>query len=190
MSEFSNYLEKEILRYTLGATILEVDHTTFMGSDGAPVAAVNATPYLALFGHYFIDGHNATSHAAATTAAGNDGDVSTDASTIEANWIGNNAYMRKAIVFGDVSVSNDVTSVSNNEPDGIAFAPFSQVALPDSETDSYDSGWGPFVVTHIAIFDQEIGGHMLYHTPLTVTKTLSDSDVLNFNNASITVTLD
>ncbi|MFV1943490.1 hypothetical protein VPH49_22000 [Pseudomonas luteola] len=44
-------------------------------------------------------------------------------------------------------------------------------------------------VTHWAIFDAQTGGNMLYHAPLTNSKTLDPSDVLSFPIGSLTITL-
>lgn len=45
------------------------------------------------------------------------------------------------------------------------------------------------VVTHWAIFDAQTSGNMLYHAPLTNSKTLDVSDVLSFPVGALTVTL-
>lgn len=49
------------------------------------------------------------------------------------------------------------------------------------------AGWG--TVTHIGIFDAATGGNLLYHGPLTNTKTIATDDQLKLAAGDITVSL-
>jgi len=44
-------------------------------------------------------------------------------------------------------------------------------------------------VTHMGIYDAATSGNLLYHTPLTASKTLSADDVMSFATGSATVTM-
>jgi len=48
---------------------------------------------------------------------------------------------------------------------------------------------GTVVVTHYALFDAQTGGNMLYHAPLTTSKTMEVSDVVSFDIGALTLTL-
>jgi hypothetical protein len=157
-------LEKEILKVTLGAKEYAADGKTLVTSpllSGQNKTVLAVTPFLGLFA--------ATSNDAALPDDG--------ANSTEVNWAGGNKYVRIAIEFGAVSQDAAGTSVTNSK----------SLKFPSYTGQSNSS---TLVITHIGIFDAATGGNMLYHTPLTVAKTLSLSDVLNFNEKSITVTLD
>lgn len=49
------------------------------------------------------------------------------------------------------------------------------------------AAWG--TVTHIGVFDAATGGNLLYHGPLTNTKTISMDDQLKIGAGDITITL-
>jgi len=53
-----------------------------------------------------------------------------------------------------------------------------------------NGGAGDVIVTHIGLFDALTAGNLLYHTPLTTSKTVQPSDVLSFDIGAITVTVD
>jgi len=53
-----------------------------------------------------------------------------------------------------------------------------------------NDGLAAVTVTHIALFDALTNGNMLYHTPLTATKTLQQTDVISFAIGAVTVTVD
>ena len=48
---------------------------------------------------------------------------------------------------------------------------------------------GTVTVTHFGIFDAVTGGNLLYHAPLTSSKTLETGDVLSFDIGAITITV-
>lgn len=52
-----------------------------------------------------------------------------------------------------------------------------------------NNGAGAVTVTHIGIYDASTGGNLLYHAPLTASKTLQVGDVISFAIGSITVTV-
>lgn len=52
-----------------------------------------------------------------------------------------------------------------------------------------NNGAGPIVVTHIGIYDAATSGNLLYHAPLTTTKTLQVGDVLAYGIGAITITV-
>lgn len=52
-----------------------------------------------------------------------------------------------------------------------------------------NNGAGSVTATHIGLYDAATGGNLLYHAPLTSSKTLLVGDVLSFGIGSITVTV-
>lgn len=52
-----------------------------------------------------------------------------------------------------------------------------------------NNGASQVVVTHMAIYDAQNGGNMLYHAPLVSPKTLQVGDVLSFGIGALTVTI-
>jgi hypothetical protein len=87
----------------------------------------------------------------------------------EASWTG---YTRVPVTF-----STAVTGTTSNSTETV-FPAISGNAPND-----------PTVISHIAIFDQQYSGNMLYHSPLTNNKTLYNTDTLTFNTGSITISL-
>jgi hypothetical protein len=79
-----------------------------------------------------------------------------------------NAYTRKAVTFG--APSNGVTSNS-----------------ADVNFDQATGNWG--TVSHIGIYDASTGGNLLYHTPLTSSKTIETGDLFKIAASSLVVTL-
>ena len=79
-----------------------------------------------------------------------------------------NAYTRKAVTFG--APSNGVTSNS-----------------ADVNFDQATGNWG--TVSHIGIYDASTGGNLLYHTPLTSSKTIETGDLFKIATSSLVVTL-
>lgn len=79
-----------------------------------------------------------------------------------------NAYARKAVTFG--APSNGVTSNSS-----------------DVNFDQATGNWG--TISHIGIFDASTSGNMLYHTPLTSSKTIETGDLFKIASSSLVVTL-
>lgn len=52
-----------------------------------------------------------------------------------------------------------------------------------------NNGASPIQITHMAIYDAQTGGNMLYHAPLVSSKTLQIGDVLSFGIGALTVTI-
>lgn len=52
-----------------------------------------------------------------------------------------------------------------------------------------NNGASQIAISHLAIFDAQTGGNMLYHAPLVVPKTLQVGDVLSFGIGALTVTV-
>lgn len=52
-----------------------------------------------------------------------------------------------------------------------------------------NNGAGAVTATHIGIYDAATGGNLLYHAPLTASKTLQVGDVISFAIGSITCTV-
>jgi hypothetical protein len=84
------------------------------------------------------------------------------------NELSGNAYTRKAVTFG--APSNGVTSNS-----------------ADVNFDQATGNWG--TVSHIGIFDASTSGNLLYHTPLTSSKTIETGDLFKIATSSLVVTL-
>lgn len=82
--------------------------------------------------------------------------------------ISGNAYVRKQVTFS--SPSNGVTSNS-----------------ADVTFDQATGNWG--TVSHIGIFDASTSGNLLYHTPLTSSKTIETGDIFKIATSSLVVTL-
>lgn len=78
------------------------------------------------------------------------------------------AYTRKQATFG--APSNGVTSNS-----------------ADITFDQATANWG--TVSHIGIFDASSAGNLLYHTPLTSSKTIETGDIFKIATSSLVVTL-
>lgn len=52
-----------------------------------------------------------------------------------------------------------------------------------------NNGAGAVTITHIGIYDAATGGNLIYHAPLTASKTLQVGDVISFAIGSVTVTV-
>lgn len=90
----------------------------------------------------------------------------TDAGT--GTEVSGNAYVRKAATFASPSNGASATSA-------------------DVTFDQATGSWG--TITHIGIWDAESTGNMLYHTPLTTSKTIDSGDIFKIASGSLTVTL-
>jgi len=127
----------------------------------ATVTAVTPQPYLALF----------TS------------DPTDEGTGTEVTWGNAPSAFRQSLSFDEVTsasaASGTTTTTSTTNTIAVAFPAYAP-----------DSAGSTVTITHIGVFDALIDGNLLYYTNLTVNKTLSDTDVLNFNAGSITVTLD
>lgn len=84
------------------------------------------------------------------------------------NEISGGSYARKAVTFG--APSNGVTTNS-----------------ADVTFDQATASWG--TITHIGIQDALTTGNLLYHTPLTTSKTIDTDDVFRIVAGQLSVTL-
>jgi hypothetical protein len=84
------------------------------------------------------------------------------------NEISGGSYARKAVTFGAPS-----NGVSTNSAD-VTF-------------DQATGSWG--TITHIGIQDALTSGNLLYHTPLTTSKTIDTDDVFRIVSGQLSVTL-
>ena len=78
------------------------------------------------------------------------------------------SYARKSATFGSPSNGASVTSA-------------------DITFDQATSSWG--TITHIGILDALTSGNLLYHTPLTTSKTIDTGDIFKIASGSLSVTL-
>ena len=53
-----------------------------------------------------------------------------------------------------------------------------------------NNGTNPVTVTHVALFDAQTGGNMLYSTPLASAKVLQTGDVLSFDIGALSVQME
>jgi hypothetical protein len=90
----------------------------------------------------------------------------TDAGT--GTEVSGGSYVRKSATFA--APSNGVSATS-----------------ADVTFDQATASWG--TITHIGIWDAESTGNMLYHTPLTTSKTIDSGDIFKIASGSLTVTL-
>lgn len=90
----------------------------------------------------------------------------TDANT--GTEVSGGSYARTAVTFG---------APSNGAATNNAAVEFPQAT----------ASWG--TVTHIGILDASSGGNLLYHAPLTTSKTIATGDIFRIASGSLTVTL-
>ena len=90
----------------------------------------------------------------------------TDAGT--GTEVSGGSYVRKSATFA--APSNGVSATS-----------------ADVTFDQATASWG--TITHIGIWDALTTGNMLYHTPLTTSKTIDSGDIFKIASGSLTVTL-
>lgn len=90
----------------------------------------------------------------------------TDANT--GTEVSGNAYARQSATFG--APSDGVTTNS------------AAIEFPQAT-----GSWG--TVTHIGILDAPSGGNLLFHAPLTASKTIATGDVFRIASGSLSVTL-
>jgi hypothetical protein len=100
-------------------------------------------------------------HTTATTDAGGGTEVT------------GSAYARKAVS----------TTGGFNAPSGGSTANTAEIAF----TAASGGNWG--TVTHFGIWDASTSGNLLYHGPLTASKTVNDGDVFRFAAGALVVTV-
>lgn len=90
--------------------------------------------------------------------------------TPAANELTDSGYVRKAVTFSAPTAGAGTTSNSAD----VTFN-----AIADA---------GPFVVTHVGLWDASSGGNMLISAALSASKSFSQNDVPRFPTGSLTVT--
>lgn len=102
-------------------------------------------------------------------------DANTTANEVQlANWP---AYARQDAAQG-AAISTGWTANSNGVSSNAKVITFPA-----------NNGGAQVVVSHLAIYDAQSGGNMLYHAPLVSSKTLQIGDVLSFGIGALTVTV-
>jgi hypothetical protein len=82
-------------------------------------------------------------------------------------------YIRKAVTFDAAATDSGVTSASNSGD--IEFGP------------CQTTNWG--TISHIAIYDAETSGNMLFHGALSTAKTITVDDSLRIGAGNLTIEL-
>ena len=93
---------------------------------------------------------------------------SADPTDAGGNEISGGSYARKAVTFGAPSNGTSTNSA-------------------DVTFDQATASWG--TITHIGIQDALTSGNLLYHTPLTTSKTIDTDDVFRIVSGQLSVTL-
>jgi hypothetical protein len=93
---------------------------------------------------------------------------SADPTDAGGNEISGNSYARKAVTFGSPSNGTSTNSA-------------------DVTFDQATGSWG--TITHIGIQDALTSGNLLYHTPLTTSKTIDTDDIFRIASGQLSVTL-
>lgn len=112
-------------------------------------------------------------YVALYTAAPNDASTGSSGGT----ELSSNGYSRQQVHFETASGTGGTT-----QNDGTTSANGAAVTFTASGGD-----WG--TVTHLAIADASTGGNLLWHGPLSSSKTVSDGDSLTFAAGSIDLTI-
>ena len=89
----------------------------------------------------------------------------------------------------DAGTGAEVSGGSYARKSATFAAPSNGVSATSSDVtfDQATASWG--TITHIGIWDAESTGNMLYHTPLTTSKTIDSGDIFKIASGSLTVTL-
>lgn len=109
----------------------------------------------------------------------------------------NTAYTSPAAVYVGLFTSDPTDAGSGTEVSGGAYvrkqatfaAPSNGVSSNSADItfDQATANWG--TVTHIGIYDASTAGNLLYHTPLTSSKTIETGDIFKIATSSLVVTL-
>ena len=107
------------------------------------------------------------------------------------------SYTSPAAVYVALFTSDPTDAGSGTEVSGGAYtrkqatfsAPSGGVTSNSSDItfDQATANWG--TVSHIGIFDASSSGNLLYHTPLTSSKTIETGDIFKIATSSLVVTL-
>lgn len=103
----------------------------------------------------------------------------TDAN-ITANEVGTAAW--PAYVRKDAADSGAISSGWTAPSDGVS-------SNAKAITFPANNGIGNVTVTHVGLYDAASGGNLIYHAPLSSSKTLLPGDVISFGIGALTVTV-
>ena len=109
----------------------------------------------------------------------------------------NTAYTSPSAVYVALFTSDPTDAGSGTEVSGGSYArkqatfsaPSNGVTSNSADItfDQATANWG--TVSHIGIFDASSSGNLLYHTPLTSSKTIETGDIFKIATSSLVVTL-
>ena len=111
--------------------------------------------------------------------------------------LNNTAYTSPSTVYAALFLTDPTDAGTGTEVSGgsyvrksAAFASPSNGVSASSADVTFDQATGSWgTITHIGIWDAESTGNMLYHTPLTTSKTIDSGDIFKIASGSLTVTL-
>jgi hypothetical protein len=89
----------------------------------------------------------------------------------------------------DAGTGTEVSGGSYARKSATFAAPSNGVSASSADVtfDQATGSWG--TITHIGIWDALTTGNLLYHTPLTTSKTIDSGDIFKIASGSLTVTL-
>ena len=109
----------------------------------------------------------------------------------------NTAYTSPTTVYVSLHTADPTDAGTGAEVSGGSYArksatfaaPSNGVSATSADVtfDQATASWG--TITHIGIWDAITTGNMLYHTPLTTSKTIDSGDIFKIASGSLTVTL-
>lgn len=109
----------------------------------------------------------------------------------------NTSYTSVATIYVSLHTADPTDAATGAEVSGGSYArksatfaaPSNGVSATSADVtfDQCTSAWG--TITHIGIWDALTTGNMLYHTPLTTSKTIDSGDIFKIASGSLTVTL-
>ena len=109
----------------------------------------------------------------------------------------NTAYTSPTTVYVSLHTADPTDAGTGAEVSGGSYArksatfaaPSDGVSATSADVtfDQATASWG--TITHIGIWDALTTGNMLYHTPLTTSKTIDSGDIFKIASGSLTVTL-
>ncbi len=109
----------------------------------------------------------------------------------------NTSYTSPATVYVSLHTADPTDAGTGTEVSGGSYArksatfaaPSNGVSASSADVtfDQATASWG--LITHIGIWDALTTGNLLYHTPLTTSKTIDSGDIFKIASGSLTVTL-
>ena len=109
----------------------------------------------------------------------------------------NTSYTSPAAVYVSLHTADPTDAGTGTEVSGGSYArksatfaaPSNGVSASSADVtfDQATGSWG--TITHIGIWDALTTGNLLYHTPLTTSKTIDSGDIFKIASGSLTVTL-